>query len=62
MATKKPVLPDELQAKLEAFCRTHDTTPEKVIALALHEWLADYDRGRWPHSHSFVEPNPGLVG
>lgn len=52
---------DLTQEKLDAFAALHGTTPEKIVALALKEWLADYDRGRWPHSHSDLEPNPTLA-
>ena len=69
MATKKAAAAPQAaspfdpptQEKLDAFAALHGTTPEKIVALAVKEWLADYDRGRWPHSHSDLEPNPTLA-
>lgn len=61
MATKtKPVFDDETQAKIDAFAEANNTTAEKVVALAVRNWLDDYDRGRWPHAHSALEPSPEL--
>lgn len=67
MATKSktPIdmsLDTETQTKLADFCRAHGASAPKVVNTAVKEWLADYDRGRWPHSHSFVEPNPEIAG
>lgn len=62
MATKKKpvvgeyVLPDDLQAKLDAYVAEFSTTDDKVIELALRDWFSDIERGKRPRSNSILEP------